>query len=366
MKHGAPLRVGLVGCGAISEIYMENAKRFSSYFRIVACADIDAARAGALGAKHGCRGCGTVDELLHDPEIDIVLNLTVPVAHAEVTLAALQAGKHVYSEKPLALTAEDAQRILDLAAESGLRVGCAPDTFLGGSHQAARAAIDEGVIGEVIGGCGFMLTAGVEMWHPNPEFFYKHGGGPLFDMGPYYLTALVNMLGPVRRVCASAQTHIHTRTITSQPRAGQEILVEVPTHVAAVLDFAGGATVTLTTSFEVQTSSLPNLELFGTKGSMQVPDPNFFGGHVRTRRAGQRWWRKLRHRRAYTGNDRVIGLADMADAIRAGRPHRASGELARHVVEVMEAIHTSSAEKWHVEIGSGPERPAALGGGMFK
>jgi predicted dehydrogenase len=358
-----PVRVGLVGCGTISAIYLQNAKSLPQ-FEIVACADLVAERAAARAAEYGVPRVLSVAGLIADPEVEVVLNLTIPIAHAEVALAALRAGKSVYNEKPLAITRENARQMLDLAGENGLRVGCAPDTFLGAGIQTCRRIIDDGFIGEPVAATAFMMGHGHESWHPDPAFYYQTGGGPMFDMGPYYLTALVNLIGPVRRVTGSARITFPERTITSQPKAGEKIAVEVPTHIAGVLDFASGAIGTLVTSFDVWPSDLPRIEIYGTAGTLSVPDPNTFGGPVRLRRPGAKEWSDVPLTHANAKNSRGIGLADLAAAIRGERPHRASGELAYHVLDLMHAFHDASREGRHVEIASTCARPDALATGL--
>ncbi len=354
----APVKVGLIGCGTISGIYFKNAAKFP-ILDLVACADVVPERAQARGAEFGVEAVA-VSELLAHPEIEMVLNLTIPKAHAEVALAALTAGKSVYNEKPLAVTREDGRRMLDLAEEKGLRVGNAPDTFLGGGIQTCRKIIDDGWIGEPVAATAFMMGHGPESWHPDPEFYYKIGGGPMFDMGPYYLTALVNLIGPVRRVTGSARITFPERTITSEPKHGTVIEVETPTHVAGVMDFENGAIGTIITSFDVWGADLPRIEIYGSTGSLSVPDPNTFGGPVRIRRAGAKEWSEVPLSHGYSENARGVGLADMACALRSGRPHRASGELAYHVLDVMHAFHDASREGRHVEMASTCQRPAPL------
>ena len=304
-------------------------------------------------------------ELLADPEIEIVINLTIPKAHAEVALAALQAGKSVHNEKPLAIERAQAHQLLALAREEGLRVGCAPDTFLGGGIQTCRKLIDDGWIGEPIAATAFMTCHGHESWHPDPEFYYKVGGGPMFDMGPYYLTALVNLIGPVRRVTGSARITFPERLVTSQPKHGTRIEVDVPTHVAGVLDFANGAVGTIITSFDIWSAHLPRIEIYGTEGSLSVPDPNGFGGPVLVKRAGASEWSDVPLTHGYAVNSRGIGVADMAYALRSGRPHRANGELAYHVLDIMHAFHDASREGKHIELASTCDRPAPLPMGLL-
>ncbi len=356
-------RIGIVGCGIISTAYMEIAPTFDN-LEIVACADLKEQRARAQAEMFGISRVCSVEELLADPEVDIVVNLTIPAAHAEVAVAALDAGKHVHNEKPLGVTREDGKRQVETAKAKGLRLGCAPDTFLGGGHQTSRKVIDDGWIGTPVAGTAFMLCHGHEHWHANPDFFYKPGGGPVFDMGPYYLTALVNLLGPVRRVTGSTRVSFGERLITSEQRYGEKIAVEVPTHVAAVLDFASGAVVTLVTSFDVWSHGVPHIEIYGSEGSLSVPNPNGFGGPVRIRRAGAEEWSEMPLSHGYNENSRSIGVADMASAVASGRPHRVNGELAYHVLDVMHAIHEASERGQHVELESSCARPAALPVGL--
>jgi len=354
--------VGVVGCGVISEIYLKNLSKDAG-LEVVACADLDLARTRARAAQFGVAKAVSPAELLADPAIALVLNLTIPAAHGTVASAALAAGKSVYNEKPLALSREEGQRLLDVARERGLLVGGAPDTFLGGGLQTCRGLVDAGAIGEPVAATAFMLNHGPEGWHPDPAFYYQTGGGPLFDMAPYYLTALIALLGPVRRVTGSARASFPERTIGSKPKLGQTIPVEVATHVAAVLDFAGGAIATLVTSFDVWASDAPKLELYGATGSLSLPDPNTFGGPVRLRGGADKAWREVPLTHANAANSRGLGPADMARALRIGRPHRANGELAFHVLDVMHAIEEASASGRHVEIASTCERPAPLPAG---
>jgi len=356
-------RVGVIGCGNISAVYFRNCATFA-HLEVVACADLIRARAEAAARQFQVPRVCAVEELMADPEIDVVLNLTVPRAHAEVDLAALAAGKHVYAEKPLAVAREDGSRILEMAASKGRRVGSAPDTFLGGAHQTCRKLVDDGAIGQPVAATAFMLGHGHESWHPDPEFYYAAGGGPLFDMGPYYLTALINLLGPVRRVTGSTRISFPERVITSAPKRGQRIKVEVPTHLAAVLDFANGAVATLVTSFDVWGAQVPHIEIYGSEGSLSVPDPNRFDGPVRLLRAGTAEWQEVPPTHGYNREYRGLGLADMAAAIVSGRPHRASGVLANHVLEIIHAVHTASAESRHVALTSTCPRPDPLPAGL--
>lgn len=346
------VKIGIIGCGNISAIYLQNCKKFP-ILDVVACADLDMDRARARAEEFGIKRACTVAELLADPEIELIVNLTIPAAHADVCIQSLEAGKHVYVEKPLAATIEDGRRILSVAAAKGLKVGAAPETFLGGGIQTCKKLIDDGWIGDPIAAVAFMMAPGHERWHPDPEFYYKEGGGPLFDMGPYYLTALINLLGPIRRITGSVKTSFPTRTITSEAKYGQEIEVEVPTHVAGVLDFTEGATVTLITSFDIMAgSTLPRIEIYGSQGSLQVPDPNRFGGPVLFRGLHSDQWMEMPLTHGYTSNLRGIGVADMGYAIRKGRPHRAHGELAFHVLEAMHGLYEASHEGRHYEMES--------------
>lgn len=358
-----PIKIGIVGCGNISDIYFNAGKTFES-IEIAACADLIMERAQAKAEQHRIPKACTVEELLADPEIRIVVNLTIPRAHAGVGLAALEAGKSVYNEKPLTVTREEGRRMLDLAREKGLLVGCAPDTFLGAAHQTCRKLIDDGWIGEPVAATAFMMCHGHESWHPDPAFYYQLGGGPMFDMGPYYLTALINMFGPVKRVCGSAKTTFPERTITSQPKYGTRITVETPTHISGTMDFANGAVATVIVSFDVWAHHLPCIEVHGTEGSMVVPDPNGFGGAVMLRRADASDWTPVPLSHGYSENTRGVGVADMAYALRSGRPHRASGELAYHVLDLMHAFHDSAARGTHVRLKSKCKRPTPFPMGL--
>ena len=304
-----------------------------------------------------------VDQLLARDDIEVVLNLTIPGAHAEVNAAALESGKHAYCEKPFALDPDAGRRVLTLAASAGLRVGCAPDTFLGGGQQTVRQVVDANQIGRPIAATAFMMNHGHESWHPNPEFYYQRGGGPLFDMGPYYLTALINVLGPVKRVAALTGRGFDARRITSEPKAGETIGVDVDTHAAGTLEFDNGVIVTVVMSFDVWLHSNRCIELHGTHGSLSAPDPNSFDGPVRVS-GSERTWSEVPFTHGYTENLRGIGLADMCVAIRTGRPHRCSGELAFHVLEVMDAFGRSSRDGSHIDVTSKPDRAAPLPQGL--
>ena len=355
----AKTKIGVIGCGNISGTYLKVAQRLRN-LEVAACADIILSRAEAKAKEFGVPAACSVKELLASRDIEIVVNLTIPKAHAEIALAALEAGKHIYGEKPLAVTREDGQAILKSAQARKLRVGSAPDTFLGAGIQTCRKLIDDGWIGQPIAATAFMTCHGHESWHPDPEFYYEVGGGPVLDMGPYYLTALVNLMGPIRRVTGATQVTFAERTITSQPKYGKAIKVEVPTHVVGVLEFAAGAVGVLMLTFDVWAAQLPWIEIYGTEGSLGVPDPNTFGGPVRVLRAGAKEWSGIPLTHGYSENSRGLGLADMAAALRSGRPHRASGQMAYHVLEVMHAVHEAARTGKHVEISSTCARPAPL------
>lgn len=356
-----PVKTAIIGTGTISTIYLQNSKQLNT-FDVVACADLNMDAARAQAEKFGIPRAVEVAEVLEDPEIELILNLTIPAAHGTVALAAVRKGKSVYNEKPLTISREDGRLLLDEARQRGVYVGCAPDTFLGGGLQTCRELLEQGAIGEPVAATAFMMSHGPESWHPSPEFYYHVGGGPMFDMGPYYLTALIAMLGPVRRVTGSARISFPERTITSKPKYGTKVKVETPTHVAGVLDFAKGPIATLVTSFDVWAANVPRIEIYGTEGSMSLPDPNTFGGPVLIRRAGEKEWQEMPITHGYTVNSRGIGVADMAAAMRSGGQHRANGEMAYHVLDIMHAIHDASNEGRHVELTSTCQQPAPLPG----
>jgi predicted dehydrogenase len=375
--------VGVLGIGDISDVYINNLKKYD-IVRVVACAgrDLEKARKKADG-HHIEKAYATAKELIEDPEIDIILNLTVPAVHAEFTIEALQAGKHVHTEKPLAATIEDGKKILELAKEKGLYIGCAPDTFLGGRLQTCRKLIDEGTIGEVIAASAFVAYHGPESFHPNPDFVYKLGGGPLFDIGPYYMTALLSLLGPIESCSAMAKRTFDKRIIESAPRKGDTIEVGVDTHITANLQFANGAIATLITSFDVWESELPRFEIYGTKGTICINDidpldgPNLFGGPVLLKTLENYRWRSMPRQQSlseweevpvihpfnetsHQENSRGIGLIDMAYAIRDESEERASGQMAFHSLEVMEGLLKSAKEGRFYHLKSTFNRPDPL------
>ncbi len=351
--------VGVIGCGVISGIYLQNMPGFE-VLDVRACADIELDRAKARAAEYGVAKACSVQELLADPDIDLAVDLTIPAAHYDVARAVIASGKSVYNEKPLAIERAEGRELLANANSKRVRVGGAPDTFLGAGLQTCRSLIDDGAIGAPVAATAFMLCHGHEHWHPDPAFYYQVGGGPMFDMGPYYLTALMSLMGPVRRVTGSTRATFPQRTISSEPKAGQTIDVHVPTHVAAILDFASGAIATIVTSFDIWSSDTPKLEIYGTEGSLSLPDPNMFDGPVQIRRHREESWTDIPIERPYQANSRGLGVADMAHGLRSGRPHRANGELTYHVLDVMHAIHEASTTGQHIAIESTFAMPAPM------
>ncbi|NWF70661.1 MAG: Gfo/Idh/MocA family oxidoreductase [Chloroflexi bacterium] len=349
------LNVGLIGVGNISPAYINGCRAFD-ILNLAACADLDVARAQQIAAEHKIAKASSVDDLLADPNIDIVINLTVPLAHAEVSQKIITAGKHLYSEKPLAVTLDDGRKILAAAQAKNLRVGCAPDTFLFSQHQSARKLLDDGMIGMPVAAVGFMAGRGPERWHPNPDFFYQVGGGPMLDMGPYYVTCLVHLLGPARRVSGMARISFPERVA----KDGHRINVQVATHVSGTIEFASGALATLIISFDVAGHSLPQMEIYGEHGTLRIPDPNGFQPReVRLFRPGVGEW-ELQPEVYDPSWARGIGVADMAYGILYGRPHRASGALAYHALEIMHAFETAARSGQQVELHSSVERPTLL------
>lgn len=349
------VKVGIIGCGNISDIYFKNCSKLD-VLEVIACSDVDMEKAQEQGQKYQIEHVYKVEELLNNKEIELIINLTPPFAHASLCLDALKAGKHVYVEKPIAVTLEESRKVLDLAKKKGLLVGSAPDTFLGGGIQMCRKLIDDGWIGRPVAANAFMMSHGPEDWHPNPDFFYQEGGGPLFDMGPYYLTALIYLLGPVRRVTASASVSFQERTIKSEPLYGKKVQVNTPTHISGVLDFEGGTVGTLVTSFDVWGSQVPRIEIHGTEGTLSVPDPNIFGGTIYLKRPGATEWEEIPILFGFTENSRGIGPGDLAEAIRTGRTPRANGEMAFHVLEIMHGLLEASETNKHYQLKSRCEK----------
>ncbi|WP_227355866.1 Gfo/Idh/MocA family protein [Haladaptatus salinisoli] len=353
------VNVGLLGCGTISDEYFSTGDTFDA-FDVTACADIDTERAKMKADEYDVTAYD-VQELLDDPAVELIVNLTPPGAHAKTCRQILDAGKHVYVEKPLATTVGEVEEILRMATAEDLLVGSAPDTFLGAGLQTCRSIIDNGRIGEPIGATAVWTSPGHERWHPNPDFFYQRGGGPLFDIGPYYVTALVSLLGPVSRITGSVARGFEERTITSKSRRGERIDVEVPTHEAGVVDFESGAVANLLFSFDVHGSTFPSpaFEIHGTEGTLSLPDPNHFEGPVSVREGNSDEFETVPLTHSYTGG-RGAGVADMAYALRTDWTQRTSGELARHVFDVLSGIRESSDQSQHITLDSDCERPVPL------
>ncbi len=352
------MKVGIIGVGNISGQYLDQIPGLEA-LELVAVADLDQARAAEVAQTRGVEAL-SVDQLLADPRIEAVLNLTIPISHVEIGLKALQAGKHMYTEKPLALSTAEAKPMIELAAERGLLVGCAPDTVLGTGIQTARAVLDQGLIGTPFAAQVHWSAPGHELWHPAPGFYYQPGGGPLFDMGPYYLASLVTLFGPVMRVSGATVTSSRERTVATGPQAGSALPVEVATHVSAVLEHASGVVSTITVSFEIWATRTPLFEVYGTQGTMAVPDPNTFTGSPLVAPAATREFAEVADLAGFVDAGRGAGLADLAGAAQQGRPARCGGELGFHVLEIMESVLLAGAEHRVVELSSSCERPAAV------
>jgi predicted dehydrogenase len=342
-----PVRVGVVGCGIIAKRYVTDSAAFDTW-QPIACADLDTASAEAFAAEHGLRA-ESVEELIADPEVELVLNLTPPNAHAPLTRSALAAGKHVYSEKPLATSVADGRDLVETAQRLDLRLGCAPDTFLGRAYQAGRRLIEDGAIGEPLGAVGRMLVGGPDSWHPNAEMFFRAGGGPLLDIAPYYLTAIVSLLGRVESVSAFAVTRTPKRTFGAGPRAGETFTIEVPTHAAVLLRLEDGALATLTVSFEARGQYVSGMEVFGSEATLYLPDANTFGGEVSLRR-GRGEPEPVPYTADGAQGTRGLGVHELVESMRAGRPHQASGALALHVLEAADAALRSSIERSVIDL----------------
>ena len=361
--------IGIIGCGNISAAYLRLAPLFKG-LEVRAVADMNADAAQARAEEFNVRA-DTVEGLLAADDIDIIVNLTIPDAHFSVTRDILRAGKHAYTEKPIVLTLEQGEELRALASANNLRIGSAPDTFLGGAHQAARAAIDAGDIGTVIAGTAHVMSHGMEHWHPNPDFFFLPGAGPMLDIGPYYVTNLIQLLGPVKRVSALTSMASDTRTILSEPRKGAVIPVKTPTNIHALLDFHSGATITLSTSWDVWAHRHGHMELYGADGTMFLPDPNWFSGTVEiTNAKGETHSldtashplgipNQDTHDEA-KANYRTAGLAEMAIAMNEGRPHRCALELAIHAVDVMTSVLKAGEQGAVITLSTTCERPAPL------
>lgn len=370
-------RVGLIGCGRISDIYLQTLAGVPG-LEVVSCSSLDIDESRAKAAQHGIPRACQVNEVIEDKTIDCILNLTIPTAHAEITRRALNAGKHVYSEKPFVTELKDGYELLELSKSRRLKLGIAPDTFLGGRWQTVRRLIDEGVIGRPTGIMAHVGTHGTERHHPNPDFYYGIGGGPLLDLGPYYLTAMVFCLGPISRVSGISNRAFDRRQIENGPRNGEWMNVEVDTHTLSLLEFSSGAIGSLTASFDVWDSEAPRFEIYGTEGVITIPDPNpvhganIFHGPVWVRtRETTRWpyqpppggrdeWQLIENKHGFNRDSRGIGLVDLAIAVRDDRSVRANGDLAFHVFEVMDSINQATREGKYQEIRSSCQRPEPL------
>lgn len=353
-----PVRVGIIGCGNISDIYLANCREIFANLQVVAVADLDADLARAQAEKYGITNVVTIEALLADPDVEVVLNLTPPAVHVDMTKAAIAAGKYVFTDKPLAATPAQGGELVALAAAKGVLLGCGPDTFLGAGLQTCRRLIDAGAIGEPVGAGAWFCAHGNEHWHPNPAISYQPGAGPAHSPGPSYLTALVSLLGPVRRVASATRIGFPTRTITSQPLAGQTIEVTTPAYIVAALDFSSGPVASFTATYDIWATRTPKIEIYGSEGTLSLPDPNTFGGPIHLFRDG---WREVPLDAGFDQDARGLGLADMARALRAGGGDlRANATLANHVLELMQACLDSSDAGHHLLMQTTCERPAPL------
>ena len=344
-----PCKIGFVGVGDISGIYLKNITHLFPNLEVYAVCDLVREKAEKAVEAYGIpKLYETMDALFADPNVDIVLNITRPYEHYAVTKAALLAGKPVYSEKPLAATLEEGLELVSIAQKSGLLLGGAPDTFLGAGIQTCKKFIETGFIGQPIGAATFMISHGHETWHPDPAFYYQHGGGPMMDMGPYYLTALVNLLGGVAETTSSAKTFFNTRTITSQPHFGEIIDVQVPTHVNGILSFDNGAVGTILTTFDVHYKGSSRFEVYGTEGTLFVPDPNSFDGPVYLLRPEDKEPKEVPLCYGYHENSRALGLSDMANALALNQPvFQCDYSQTLHVLEIMERLQAGGTHKIH-------------------
>jgi predicted dehydrogenase len=361
MSHDAvktgPVGVGIIGAGVISKEYLDNLTSFPDV-KVVAIGDLFEETAAARAAEYGVPVHGGVDAVLDDPDVEIVINLTIPAAHVEVATRAVNAGKHVWSEKPFSLDRESGLGLLKAADAAGMRLGCAPDTFLGAGLQTARRMIERGDIGVPLTALTLMQSPGPESWHPNPAFLFQDGAGPLFDIGPYYLTTLVQTFGSIRRVAAFGSKSRETRIIGSGPKAGEEFAVTVPTHVSSILEFEGGESAQSIFSFDSPLKRAGFVEITGTEATIAFPDPNRFDGEVRICAAGSDDWTTVPS--IGSTASRGTGVLEMARAIRAGRPHRAQGELAFHVLDTMASIAESIDSRAFVDVESSAASVPAL------
>ena len=359
------VNVGIIGCGSISGPYMEGCRDFD-VLNIVSCADLVSEKALRLADEYGIPNPCSIEDLLNDPEIQVVLNLTPPRAHDAINRASILAGKHTYSEKPLGITRSEGSRAISAAKHAGVRLGCAPDTFLGSAFQTCRLLLDEGQIGEPVAVTAFMISHGWEHWHPAPHFYYQIGGGPMLDTGPYYITTLVSLLGPIKQVTGLSRITFPERRITSEPYSGEAVQVETPTHIAGIMEFENGTICTLITSFDLWTNNSSLLEIYGTEGSISLPDPGMYGGALKIIRRDSKNWEEIQHTHSYHPEKfcRGIGVADFASALSSGRPHRANDDLAYHVLDVMLAFNESSKSEKHIRIASRCDRPDPIPKGL--
>ncbi|HEY7014419.1 MAG TPA: Gfo/Idh/MocA family oxidoreductase [Streptosporangiaceae bacterium] len=359
-----PVGVGIVGCGNIFGSYL-NGLRALGTVRVAGCADIDQARANAVAKAHDLPAYASPGDLLADPGVSLVVNITPPAAHGTVSREALAAGKHVFVEKPLAASLADAEPTMAALAVAPGRLGCAPDTFLASAGQTARAAVDAGLIGEPVGVAATVPHSRAEEWHPDPTFLFRPGGGPLLDMGPYYVASMVNCLGPVASVSGATRIGRNPRPVTAPGRLVQTVEVEIPTHAVAVLTFGSGAVGTLTASFDIWSEHLPHIEIYGTEGILRVPNPDVFAGDVTVKPNGSETWEvvppvlSLGDWLPQDQRIRGLGVADLVDSL-AGRPQRASAELGHHVLEVLESVQVSSTSGGAVHLKTAPARPAPV------
>ena len=364
------MRLGIIGCGNISETYFESQNLFNN-FNVVACADINMEAAKKYAEKYNVKAL-SVDDILSNEEVDLIINLTIPSAHKEIIIKSLNAGKHCFSEKPLAMNFNEGIEISKLANEKKLYVGCAPDTFLGAAGQKARAIIEDNKIGNVVLGTFNLMSHGMEHWHPNPDFFFKPGAGPVFDVGVYYITQLINLIGPVKSISSISGTATSERTITSEPRNGEKIKVETPTTLMGTLEFHNNAKIQFFCSWDVWKHNHSTIELYGLNGSMVIPDPNFFSGDILISNKEEDWQvvnndemslgipNKTDNDDSKIANYRGIGLSEMIDSINNNRQARCSLELAIHVLEVMEGIIKSSEGKEIYNLITKPVQPNFL------
>ncbi len=341
--------IGIVGCGAISHIYITNLMNMFDNTNVYAICDLDENKTKTASEKYGIKNIQTLDEMLADKQIDIILNLTTPNAHYSICKAALLANKHTYVEKPLSLEFEQGRELVEIASERNLMLGCAPDTFLGAGIQKCIDIITAGEIGDIVFATAYMMCHGHESWHPDPEFYYKKGGGPMFDMGPYYLTALVNLVGPVKNVMGMTKKFFDSRVITSKEKNGEIIKVEVPTHVTGLIQFQNGAIGNIITSFDVWGHHLPNIEIHGTKGSLRVPDPNSFDGEILMKK-GSAEWEVVDNDLHFKENSRGLGVSNMVKSIKNNTLNKCNGVMALHVLELMHGFHISSDTKKQYEL----------------